>query len=61
MKQYPSRLKFRKNHKMSSSFLSLSDKKTFFPLYGRYGLKSMESSKLTFIRLKQVEKVYDGI
>jgi len=30
MKQQPSRLKFRKNHKVGSSFLFLRDQKTFF-------------------------------
>lgn len=52
MKQQPSRLKFRKNHKVSFSFLRLQDHKNFFPMYGRYALKSVVSGKLTF---KQIE------
>lgn len=52
MKQQPARLKFRKNHKVNSSFLSLKDYKNFFPLFGRFALKSLESSKITF---KQIE------
>jgi large subunit ribosomal protein L16 len=52
MKQNPSRLKFKKNHKVSFSFFSLLDKKTFYPIFGTYALKSMESGKLTF---KQIE------
>lgn len=57
MKQNPSRLKFRKNHKVSSSFFSLKNVNSFFLFYGVYALKSVQSGKLTFIRLKQVEKV----
>lgn len=34
MKQQPSRLKFRKNHKVSFSFFSLKDHKNFFPIFG---------------------------
>jgi len=52
MKQQPSRLKFRKNHKVSFSFFSLKDNKTFFPIFGNFALQSLESSKLTF---KQIE------
>jgi ribosomal protein L16/L10AE len=52
MKQYPSRLKFRKNHRCSSSFLFLRDSKTFYPKFGTFALKSLKSGKLTF---KQIE------
>ena len=52
MKQQPSRLKFRKNHKVSFSFSYLQDFKNFFPLNGKYALKSLEFGKLTF---KQIE------
>jgi len=52
MKQNPSRLKFRKNHKVSSSFFSLVDKKNFYPKYGNFALQSLASGKLN---LKQIE------
>lgn len=52
MKQQPSRLKFKKNHKVSFSFFRLHDNKTFFPIFGVYALKSLTSGKLTF---KQIE------
>ena len=39
MKQQPSRLKYRKNHKVSSSFLKLKDIKNFLPIKGRFALK----------------------
>jgi len=52
MKQQPSRLKFRKNHKVGSSFLFLRDQKTFLPIHGRFALKSLQAGKLTF---KQME------
>lgn len=52
MKQNPSRLKFRKNHKPSFSFFTLSDKKTFYPKFGTLALQSLAPGKLT---LKQIE------
>jgi large subunit ribosomal protein L16 len=52
MKQNPSRLKFKKNHKMKFLFFNLLDKKTFYPLYGNYAIKSISSGKLN---LKQIE------
>jgi ribosomal protein L16/L10AE len=52
IKQQPSRLKYRKNHKVSRSFFFLDAFKNFFPLYGTYALKSLSYGKLTF---KQIE------
>jgi len=52
MKQNPSRLKYKKNHRISSSFFNLFDRKTFYPILGTFALKSLESGKLTF---KQIE------
>lgn len=52
MKQNPSRLKYKKNHKVNYSFFKLEDKKTFFIMNGLYALKSLESGKLN---LKQIE------
>lgn len=52
MKQQPSRLKYRKNHKIGFSFFKLLDKKTFYPLQGLYALQALQAGKLT---LKQIE------
>lgn len=52
MKQNPSRLKFRKNHKVSFSFFKLVDKKTFYPMQGNFALQAQEAAHLT---LKQIE------
>ena len=52
MKQQPSRLKYKKNHKVMKSFFSISEKKSFLPIYGRFALKSIEAGKLT---LNQIE------
>lgn len=52
MKQNPSRLKYRKNHKVSLSYRNILDKKTFFPVHGSYALKSLGSARMT---LKQIE------
>jgi large subunit ribosomal protein L16 len=52
MKQQPSRLKYRKNHKVSDSFLLLKDHKNFLPLKGRFALKALQAGKLKF---KQIE------
>ena len=52
MKQYPSRLKFKKYHKVNPSFLVLKEQKRFFPLRGLFGLKALDSGKLTFKQLE---------
>jgi large subunit ribosomal protein L16 len=52
MKQYPSRLKFRKNHRVRFSFFNLFAQKTCYPIFGCFALKSLEPGKLTF---KQIE------
>lgn len=52
MKQNPSRLKYRKNHKPSFSFFRLLDKKNFYPRFGSLALQSVEPGKLN---LKQIE------
>jgi len=46
MKQFPSRLKYKKNHKIKASNLVLKDQKNFFPLNGSFFLKVIESGKL---------------
>jgi large subunit ribosomal protein L16 len=52
MKQYPSKLKYKKNHRPSYSNLYLSEQKSFFLLKGFLAIKSIENGKLTF---KQIE------
>ena len=56
MKQQPSRLKYRKNHKVSSSFLYLKDRKNFLPIKGRFALKSIQHGKLTFKQIEAARK-----
>lgn len=56
MKQNPSRLKFRKNHKVNYSFSRIIDKKKFYPLYGKFALKSVTSGKLTFNQIEAGRK-----
>jgi large subunit ribosomal protein L16 len=52
MKQYPSRLKFKKNHRISLSNLVLKQQKIFHSLRGLISLKAIENGKLTY---KQIE------
>lgn len=57
MKQFPSKLKYKKNHKISSSNIYLKDHKNFFPKTGSFSLRVIESGKLNFKQMKLVEKV----
>jgi large subunit ribosomal protein L16 len=56
MKQYPSRLKFKKNHRPSSSTLYLNESKLFYPEKGIMMLQSLENHKLTFNQLEACRK-----
>lgn len=56
MKQNPSRLKFKKNHKPNFSFSFLLDQKNFFPLFGKFCIKAMEPGKLTFKQIEAARK-----
>jgi large subunit ribosomal protein L16 len=56
MKQYPSRLKFKKNHKLSKSYLYLLEKKIFYPKMGLFAIKSLESGKLIFNQIEACRK-----
>lgn len=56
MKQQPSKLKFKKNHKTAFSFLVLKDQKNFLPIFGRFALKSLEAGKLTFQQMEAARK-----
>jgi large subunit ribosomal protein L16 len=52
MKQYPSRLKYKKNHKISSNSLKLLENKTFLPIKGIFLIKALENSKITYNQLE---------
>lgn len=56
MKQYPSRLKYKKNHKVSSSLLHLADNKTFYPIKGNFLIKSIENGSLTYNQLESCRR-----
>ena len=56
MKQQPSQLKYKKNHKINFSFFSLKDRKNFLPIKGRFALKSMQAGKLTFRQIEAGRK-----
>lgn len=52
MKRYPKSIKYKSNHASKLNVFKLLDKKTFYLLYGAFGIKAMESGKLTY---KQIE------
>jgi ribosomal protein L16/L10AE len=56
MKQNPSKLKYKKYHKISSSVLRLKEQKIFFLPYA-YGLRFLEPGRLTFSQLEACRKV----
>lgn len=56
MKQNPSKLKFKKNHKPSIWNLYLKQHKTFFPLKGLLALQSLENGKLTYNQIEACRK-----
>jgi ribosomal protein L16/L10AE len=56
MKSNPSQLKYKKYHKINSSFLFLKDQKNFI-LPFEYGLKLLEPGKLTFSQLEACRRV----
>lgn len=56
MKQFPSNLKFKKYHKINKSFLVLKNQKSFLPSFGFFGLKSLDSGKLTFNQIESARR-----
>jgi large subunit ribosomal protein L16 len=56
MKQQPSRLKYKKYHKPSSSTLYLFEQKNVIPLKGFLGLKALENKKITYNQLEACRK-----
>jgi len=56
MKQNPSRLKYKKNHKPSISNLYLAEQKNFCSIKGHLILKSIENGKLTYNQIEACRK-----
>jgi len=56
MKQYPKKLKYKKNQKASSSLLYLFDNKTFFAVKGNFLIKSAENASLTYNQLESCRR-----
>ena len=56
MNQNPSRLKYKKNHKPSSSNLFLTEHKNFNSVKGNLMLKSLENGKLTYNQIEACRK-----
>lgn len=56
MKQYPSRLKFKKNHKLKKSLFYLKDQKNFLPLFGNFSLRFSRSCKISFLQIEAIRK-----
>jgi len=56
MKQQPSRLKYKKYHKPSSSCLLLSEQKNVTPIKGQLALKSLENKRVTYNQLEACRK-----
>ena len=56
MKQQPSRLKYKKYHKPSSSCLYLLEQKNIIPNRGFLALKALENKRITFNQLEACRK-----
>jgi large subunit ribosomal protein L16 len=56
MKQQPSRLKYKKYHKPSSSSLYLLEQKNIIPNRGFLALKALENKRITFNQLEACRK-----
>jgi len=52
MKSLPSKLRFKKYHKINDSYMYLLERKNFFIYHGQFGLQSLKFGKLKF---KQIE------
>jgi len=56
MKQYPSRLKYKKYHKPSKSNLFLYEQKSVTTVKGSIGLKALENKRITYNQLEACRK-----
>lgn len=56
MKQNPSKLKYKKNHRPSVFNLYLTQQKTFYLLKGFLAIKAIENGKLTYSQIEACRK-----
>jgi len=56
MKQCPSRLKFKKYHRIPTSVLFLSEQKVFFPIFGNYAIKALSYLRLNLNQIEACRK-----
>jgi large subunit ribosomal protein L16 len=56
MKQQPSRLKYKKYHKPSSSSLYLNEQKNIIPIKGQLALKALENKRINYNQLEACRK-----
>jgi len=56
MKQSPSRLKSKKNHRPKKFLLGALEQKQFYPLRGQMVLRSLENGKLTYNQIEACRK-----
>jgi len=56
MKQQPSRLKYKKYHKPSSSSLFLNEQKNIIPIKGQLALKALENKRINYNQLEACRK-----
>ena len=56
MKQNPSRLKYKKNHKPAYSNLYLAEQKNFYSMKGTLVSKSIENGRLTYQQIEACRK-----
>ena len=56
MKQNPSKLKYKKNHRVSSSLFFLKEQKNFYMKRGSLGLKTLKAGKLTYPQIEACRK-----
>jgi len=56
MKQQPSRLKYKKYHKPSSSNLFLNEQKNIIPIKGQLALKALENKRINYNQLEACRK-----
>jgi large subunit ribosomal protein L16 len=56
MKQYPTRLKFKKNHKIKKSYFYLWENKNFYPKVGLFAIQSVKPGKLIFNQIEACRK-----
>ena len=56
MKQYPSKLKYKKNHRVSSSLFYLKEQKNFCLKRGSLALKTLKAGKLKYPQIEACRK-----